>query len=151
MWNFKLNKVIEKENKHTGKQQGEPRQTEKRRRKKSKDGVLYKWRCCSLNKKNTFTVLFSLTARSCGNPGVPNNGKKNSSSYQYGNSIKFECNVGYTLQGSAVRTCEDNGLWTGTQPTCQSKLDIFLVLALRRQQVETFKRSRSCRTTERWS
>ena len=65
---------------------------------------------------------------------MPNNGKKNSSSYQYGNSIKFECNVGYTLQGSAVRTCEDNGLWTGTQPTCQSKLDIFLVLALRRQQ-----------------
>ena len=51
MWNFKLNKVIEKEIKHTGKQQGKPRQTEKRRRKKSKDGVLYKWRCCSLNKK----------------------------------------------------------------------------------------------------
>jgi len=57
--------------------------------------------------------------RSCGNPGVPSNGQKNSSSYQYGNSIKFECNVGYTLQGSAVRTCQNNGLWTGTQPTCE--------------------------------
>lgn len=64
-----------------------------------------------------------LAERSCGNPGVPENGNKNSSSYQYGNSIKFECNVGYTLQGSAVRTCEDNGLWTGTQPTCESKLN----------------------------
>ena len=135
---YKLNKVIEKENKRTGKQLGEPRQTEKRRRKKAKmesytiasnDVVVL------IKKKVTFTVLFSLTERSCGNPGVPNNGKKNSSSYQYGNSIKFECNVGYTLQGSAVRTCEDNGLWTGTQPTCQSKLDIFLVLALRRKQL----------------
>lgn len=57
--------------------------------------------------------------RSCGNPGIPTNGKKNSSSYQYGNSILFECDVGYTLQGSSVRTCQDSGLWTGTQPTCQ--------------------------------
>ncbi|XP_068719978.1 sushi, von Willebrand factor type A, EGF and pentraxin domain-containing protein 1-like [Montipora capricornis] len=56
--------------------------------------------------------------RSCGNPGVPTNGNKNSSSYQYGNSIKFKCNVGYTLQGSDIRTCQNNGLWTGTQPTC---------------------------------
>jgi len=56
---------------------------------------------------------------SCGNPGVPANGKKHSSTYQYGDSIKFECNVGYTLSGSAIRTCQNNGLWTGTQPTCQ--------------------------------
>ncbi|XP_078356262.1 CUB and sushi domain-containing protein 2-like [Oculina patagonica] len=56
--------------------------------------------------------------RSCGNPGVPENGKKNSSIYQYGNSIEFECDVGYTLQGSQVRTCQTNGQWTGIQPTC---------------------------------
>ncbi|KAJ7352843.1 hypothetical protein OS493_033385 [Desmophyllum pertusum] len=56
--------------------------------------------------------------RSCGNPGTPENGKKNSSTYQYGNSLKFECNVGYTRQGSEVRTCQTNGIWTGTQPTC---------------------------------
>lgn len=64
--------------------------------------------------------LFS-TERSCGNPGVPANGNKNSTSYKYGNSVKFECNSGYSLQGSEVRTCQTNGLWTGTQPTCQSK------------------------------
>ena len=61
--------------------------------------------------------------RSCGNPGVPVNGQKNSSTYQYGYSITFTCNVGYTLQGSNVRTCQTNGQWTGTQPTCQSKLN----------------------------
>ncbi|XP_074620011.1 sushi, von Willebrand factor type A, EGF and pentraxin domain-containing protein 1-like [Acropora palmata] len=57
--------------------------------------------------------------RSCGNPGVPANGNKNSTSYKYGNSVKFECNSGYSLQGSEVRTCQTNGLWTGTQPICQ--------------------------------
>lgn len=69
-----------------------------------------------------FLLFIFFTERSCGNPGIPTNGKKNSSSYQYGNSILFECDVGYTLQGSSVRTCQDNGLWTGTQPTCQSEL-----------------------------
>ncbi|KAL9972183.1 hypothetical protein ACROYT_G018440 [Oculina patagonica] len=57
--------------------------------------------------------------RSCGNPGVPDNGAKNSSQYQYGYSISFTCDVGYTLQGSQVRTCQTNGQWTGTQPVCQ--------------------------------
>ena len=68
------------------------------------------------------------TERSCGNPGTPDNGEKNSSSYQYGNTISFTCNVGYTLQGSQVRTCQTNGEWTGTQPTCDSKLDSFYVV-----------------------
>ena len=72
--------------------------------------------------KNALFILFQ--EHSCGNPGVPANGKKNSSTYQYGDSINFECNVGYTLSGSAIRTCQNNGLWTGTQPTCQSKLHV---------------------------
>ena len=72
-------------------------------------------------------LLMLSTEFSCGNPGVPANGKKNSSTYQYGYSIKFECNVGYTLQGSSVRTCQNNGLWTGTQPTCQSKLVRYII------------------------
>ena len=67
------------------------------------------------------------TERSCGNPGAPDNGEKNSSSYQYGNVISFTCNVGYTMQGSQVRTCQTNGEWTGTQPTCPSKLEHFCV------------------------
>jgi len=56
--------------------------------------------------------------RSCGNPGVPDNGEKNSSSYKYDNVVSFSCNVGYNMQGSQVRTCQTNGEWTGTQPTC---------------------------------
>ena len=78
---------------------------------------------------NVLSLILSLTMlrteRSCGNPGTPDNGGKNSSAYQYGNAISFTCNVGYTMQGSQVRTCQTNGEWTGTQPTCTSKLDSF--------------------------
>ena len=81
---------------------------------------------------NVLSLILSLTMlrteRSCGNPGTPYNGEKNSSTYQYGNSISFTCNVGYTLQGSQVRTCQTNGEWTGTQPSCTSKLDSFYVI-----------------------
>ncbi|XP_065903900.1 P-selectin-like [Dysidea avara] len=30
----------------------------------------------------------------------------------------FTCNTGFTLSGSAVRRCQEDGTYTGTQPTC---------------------------------
>jgi len=30
----------------------------------------------------------------------------------------FTCNTGFTLSGSAVRRCQEDGTWSGTQPTC---------------------------------
>jgi len=30
----------------------------------------------------------------------------------------FTCDTGYTVSGSAVRRCQRNGTWSGTQPTC---------------------------------
>lgn len=82
---------------------------------------------------HSLSLTMLRTERSCGNPGTPDNGEKNSSSYQYGNAISFTCNVGYTMQGSPVRTCQTNGEWTGTQPTCPSKLDSFYVILIVRQ------------------
>jgi len=79
------------------------------------------------DESNVQSLSLSLTMlcieRSCGNPGVPDNGEKNSSSYKYDNVVSFSCNVGYNMQGSQVRTCQTNGEWTGTQPTCLSKLE----------------------------
>ena len=83
----------------------------------------------SLGLINTLTTHFlhenllsiSLKERSCGNPGTPTNGKKNSTNYKYGSVISFSCDVGYNLVGSQTRTCQTNGKWTGTQPTCPSK------------------------------
>ena len=73
---------------------------------------------------------FPAKERSCGNPGTPDHGAKEGNGYQYGQSVKFTCTTGYQLQGSATRTCQTNGQWTGTQPTCNSKQrsQSFLVL-----------------------
>ncbi|XP_065190223.1 complement factor B-like isoform X1 [Sycon ciliatum] len=36
----------------------------------------------------------------------------------FSNTTTFVCTSPYVLMGSAVRTCEINGQWSGVQPTC---------------------------------
>ncbi len=38
-----------------------------------------------------------------------------------GLTVTYTCNPGYTLNGSVTRTCEDDGTWSLTAPTCESK------------------------------
>ncbi len=33
----------------------------------------------------------------------------------------YTCNTGYTLNGGTTRTCESDGVWSGSTPTCQRK------------------------------
>ena len=34
----------------------------------------------------------------------------------------YTCDAGYELVGNAMRTCEGNGKWNGTEPMCTRKL-----------------------------
>ena len=34
----------------------------------------------------------------------------------------YKCNVGFKLLGSTKRTCKPDGIWSGQEPVCQSKL-----------------------------
>ena len=34
----------------------------------------------------------------------------------------YTCDVGYELVGNAMRTCEANGEWNGTEPVCTRTL-----------------------------
>ena len=36
----------------------------------------------------------------------------------YGEDAVYECDVGYNLDGDRLRTCQDNGSWTGSAPVC---------------------------------
>lgn len=36
-------------------------------------------------------------------------------------TVKFECNVGYTLRGASTRTCLANGEWSGNAPRCDGE------------------------------
>ena len=35
-----------------------------------------------------------------------------------GDNCTFTCDDGYELGGSSFRTCEKDGVWSGTKPTC---------------------------------
>ena len=70
----------------------------------------------------SLTVSFSFSAAICGNPGVPEHGYKDGSSYFYPHVLKFGCFAGYTLDGSDTLTCQRDGLWDGTLPSCHGKV-----------------------------
>ncbi|XP_066030106.1 low-density lipoprotein receptor-related protein 6 isoform X2 [Pocillopora verrucosa] len=56
----------------------------------------------------------------CAHLSVPSNGSLHPCSNLPGNTCRFSCDKGYILTGSATRTCQDDGTWTGTQAKCNA-------------------------------
>ncbi|NXU35252.1 ZP3R protein, partial [Drymodes brunneopygia] len=60
----------------------------------------------------------------CENPQVPNGQRFPgfNTEYTYGDTVIFECNPGYSINGSSVVTCNENSTWTPPLPTCDEIL-----------------------------
>jgi len=43
----------------------------------------------------------------------------------FGQTATYSCNAGYNLVGNSTHTCE--GVWSGSEPTCQGALLFFNV------------------------
>uniref|UniRef100_A0A8C8DH19 CUB and Sushi multiple domains 1 n=1 Tax=Oryzias sinensis TaxID=183150 RepID=A0A8C8DH19_9TELE len=57
----------------------------------------------------------------CGDPGIPPHGSRlGGEEFKTKSLLRFSCEAGYSLIGSAERTCLHNGTWSGTQPVCQA-------------------------------
>ncbi|XP_046885306.1 CUB and sushi domain-containing protein 1-like [Hypomesus transpacificus] len=56
----------------------------------------------------------------CGDPGIPPHGSRLGEEFRLKSLLRFHCEAGYTLIGSAERTCLHNGSWSGTQPVCDA-------------------------------
>ncbi|XP_060136460.1 sushi domain-containing protein 2 isoform X1 [Zootoca vivipara] len=56
---------------------------------------------------------------SCGWLAPPSHGEKNGTSYLAGSTVRFNCSPGFNLEGSAARTCQEDGLWSGSATKCQ--------------------------------
>ncbi|XP_048355110.1 CUB and sushi domain-containing protein 1-like isoform X3 [Sphaerodactylus townsendi] len=72
--------------------------------------------------KQGFAIQFSVsTATSCNDPGIPQNGSRSGDSKEAGDSIVFQCDPGYALQGDAKISCvqiENRFFWQPDPPTC---------------------------------
>ncbi|XP_075853394.1 CUB and sushi domain-containing protein 1 isoform X2 [Microcebus murinus] len=56
----------------------------------------------------------------CGDPGTPAHGSRLGDEFKTKSLLRFSCEVGYQLRGSAERTCLLNGSWSGLQPACEA-------------------------------
>ena len=63
----------------------------------------------------TSMYIINFTSDLCSPLTAPGNGMVDCSSE---GTCVFTCNTGFTLSGSAVRRCQEDGTYTGTQPTC---------------------------------
>ncbi len=61
-------------------------------------------------------LLSLIPAPQCPTLPPPLNGGVSAS----GGTATYTCNTGYTLSGLSTRTCQTNGAWSGTAPTCSA-------------------------------
>ena len=77
--------------------------------------------CLSLNTCCAVTT----TAVDCGPLSDPPNGQVNTPSTLLGSQATYNClGSGYILNGDSSRQCGTDGMWTGSQPECTSKLNL---------------------------
>lgn len=68
-------------------------------------------------------VLFSAgnSPGFCGDPGTPAHGSRLGDEFKTKSLLRFSCEMGHQLRGSAERTCLVNGSWSGVQPVCEGE------------------------------
>ena len=56
----------------------------------------------------------------CENLTNPTNGTVTFVSTAFGSTANYSCNsIGYILIGMKKRTCQEDGIWSGSTPTCE--------------------------------
>uniref|UniRef100_A0A667YSV6 C3/C5 convertase n=1 Tax=Myripristis murdjan TaxID=586833 RepID=A0A667YSV6_9TELE len=58
------------------------------------------------------------TSDHCADPGIPPGGTRTGNIFGIGDKVVYGCNDKMFLVGSSKRVCQENGQWTGTEPTC---------------------------------
>lgn len=71
-----------------------------------------------------FFISTVTTATSCNDPGIPQNGSRSGDSRDAGDSIVFQCDPGYLLEGEPKINCvqiADRFYWNPNPPICIGK------------------------------
>ncbi|CAI9552716.1 unnamed protein product, partial [Staurois parvus] len=56
---------------------------------------------------------------SCEKPAAPNHGSVLGTRFLYQDTILYQCDSGYEIEGATERVCEANKLWSGVEPECK--------------------------------
>ena len=65
---------------------------------------------------------FFFPAVDCGSLDSPMNGSFFGNLTVFPNSVRFDCDAGFILSGSSVRTCQSNGIWSGYETKCSGEI-----------------------------
>ena len=65
---------------------------------------------------------FSFSAVNCAKLTNPANGQVMQSGSTPDSTATYICNSGYRLFGDSSRTCQENGQWSVTVPTCEPSM-----------------------------
>ena len=68
----------------------------------------------------TAVSIFFTSVAVCGFLPDPVNGMVTISGPTFGSIATYTCNTGYILIGDTERVCQGNGVWSGSEPVCQS-------------------------------
>ena len=70
--------------------------------------------------RNLLDVFLLLTVVDCGNLTDPANGQvDHTAGTTNGQTAIYSCDTGYYLVGNGTRTCQAEGDWSRSAPTCQ--------------------------------
>ena len=67
-----------------------------------------------------------ISAVDCGPLSVPMNGSSAGDSTVFPNSVHFNCDSGFILNGSIRRTCQANGTWSGVPTVCNGRFKVII-------------------------
>ena len=62
-------------------------------------------------------TIYSYTVM-CSTLPAPSNGRIDQEGNRPGDRATYSCNTNYELSGDRVRTCQNDGSWSGSAPTC---------------------------------
>ncbi|XP_032808661.2 CUB and sushi domain-containing protein 3-like isoform X1 [Petromyzon marinus] len=66
-----------------------------------------------------FKIIYrEIAERSCGDPGVPQHGRREGSGFSHRDSLTFECQAAFELVGEKTITCQSNNQWSANVPHC---------------------------------
>lgn len=74
-----------------------------------------------LNNPRCILITSATTATTCNDPGIPQNGTRYGDSREPGDTISFQCDPGYQVQGVSEITCvqlNNRFFWQPDPPTC---------------------------------